>query len=145
MNLTLTRLWLTEQSSCGELHINDARFCYTLELPNKDGKPGSCIAQGTYSVIVTHSPKFGRDMPLILVTDRSDIRIHWGNKPEDTEGCILLGYEHSADFIGQSRDAFNEFFAKAEAEMRAGGCRLTVVGGYKAQVHPADLSMQGDV
>jgi hypothetical protein len=43
------------------------------------------------------------------------IRIHPGNTSKDTEGCILLGYTWTGgDFIGKSKDAFNDFFTKLQ-------------------------------
>src|SRR5882724_4436104 len=119
--------------------------CYTLELPNKDGKPGSCIPQGTYKVILNHSPKFSGDrtfdeltarmgllplMPEIVgIPGRSNIRIHWGNDPSNTEGCILLGETRSEDFIGESRAAFASFYAKLVLGITKGPVNIQIIGG----------------
>ena len=44
-----------------------------------------------YKVNVTHSPKFGKLMPVLLqVPGRTGIRIHRGTKPEHSKGCILI-------------------------------------------------------
>lgn len=46
-------------------------------------------------------------MPLLLnVPNFQGIRIHSGNIPEDTEGCILVGLIKKIDRIDQSRIAF---------------------------------------
>ena len=46
---------------------------------------------GTYPVLVTFSPRFQRNLPLIgNVPGRSGIRIHRGTKPEHSKGCILV-------------------------------------------------------
>ena len=146
MKLLLQRDNFSDKSTQGDLSIDGERFCWTLELPNKDGLPGSCIPQGTYKVITYASPKFGRLMPLLVdVPGRSNIEIHYGNTPEDTNGCILIGNTRSADFIGESRMAFDDFWAKVQGPMERGECTITVVGGAKAQpeqsvsLHAEDL------
>jgi Steigviridae/Suoliviridae L,D-carboxypeptidase/transpeptidase len=143
VQVTIKRIWFTDQSTQGELYIDDEFAFYTLELPNKDGKPGSCIPQGTYKIEIWPSKKFGREMPLITgIPGRSEIEIHWGNTPENTEGCVLLGLSQASNFIGDSRLAFDAFWDKTEAAIRAGDCTLTVQGG--AMVQPAELNLQGD-
>jgi hypothetical protein len=42
----------------------------------------------------------------------SGVRIHAGNSPEDTEGCILVGRTVETDWIGESRVAFNRLYFK---------------------------------
>ena len=50
------------------------------------------IPAGTYEVRNTYSPKFRKDLPLLIgVPGRDGIRIHTGNKPEHSLGCILVG------------------------------------------------------
>ena len=128
MKLTVQRLLLTPNSTCGNLFVDNELEAWTLELPKKDGLPGSCIQAGLYTVILNISPKFSGDskfmalchslncrnlMPEVLaVSNREDIRIHWGNWASDTEGCILVGKSHQTDAIGESRDAFAELYAK---------------------------------
>lgn len=128
MQLTLQRRWLTPISTCGELFIDGARFSFTLELPIKDGKPGSAIPAGTYKVTTYPSPHFSRLMPLLEVPGRETIEIHWGNRPVDTRGCILVGNLHSqgADWIGESRLAFDALWAQAQGPMERGECTITL-------------------
>ena len=127
MELSLVRKWFSPESTIGELSVDSSFRGFTLELPKVDGKPGSCIPTGRFQVIITFSPKFQRDMPLLLgIPDRSNIRIHWGNEEKDTEGCILVGHIRGEDFVGKSRLAFDEVYPMIEGPARAGDCWITV-------------------
>jgi len=83
----------------GVLLLNDNFFCYTLE--DRTRKPGdakipgeTAIPAGKYKVIVNKSARFGKYMPLLLdVPNFEGIRIHGGNKSEDSLGCILVGFK----------------------------------------------------
>ena len=71
---------------CGELFIDNRWFCSTLE------RTDVAIPAGFYPVTLTMSPLFGEVLPLIgNVVGRTGIRIHAGNYPRDTAGCILVG------------------------------------------------------
>ena len=60
-------------------------ICETLE--NADYLIPALI----YKIQVTHSPKFGKLLPILLqVPNRTGIRIHYGTKPEHSKGCILI-------------------------------------------------------
>lgn len=113
MKLKLVRDTFTQKSTIGRLFIDGAEFCHTLEdcvravkIPNE-----TAIPEGTYRVFINHSNRFDRNMPLVSdVPGFEGIRIHAGNTDKDTEGCILLGFTRSTDFIGESRKAFDLFF-----------------------------------
>ena len=128
MQLKLVRRWLTPISTVGELFVDDVRFCFTLELPIKDGLPGSAIPEGTFKVTTYPSPHFERLMPLLEgIPNRSEIEMHFGNSAEDSRGCILLGYTHDQpNWIGQSVKAFNDFWAQAQGPMERGECFITI-------------------
>jgi hypothetical protein len=118
MKLKLIRDTFTEKSTIGKLFVNDIYESNTLEdvvryTPKVYGK--TAIPEGNYQVIVDYSNKYQRDMPHVLnVPGFEGIRIHAGNKAEDTEGCILLGLSRKPDWIGQSRTAFESFFDKLD-------------------------------
>lgn len=127
MKLLLERKFYTEKSTQGQLSIDGTFEAYTLELPFSDGLPGGAIPEGAFAVMVTYSPKFKRDMPLIVgIPERSDIRIHIGNDASETEGCILIGRTELGNFVGESRLAFDAFWDKTNAFMRAGNCQIAV-------------------
>jgi len=123
MELLLKRNKSSSQSTIGELLINDKHECFTLEdivRPVKI-KNETAIPAGSYNVLITHSERFGRDMPLLEnVPGYEGVRIHWGNTAKDTEGCILVGTTKDTDFIGHSRDEFASLFDKLKTAIGKG-------------------------
>lgn len=94
MNLFLQRIAQTPEYTIGRLYIDEKFFCHTLEDPVREEKIAgkTAIPEGIYNVVVNHSPKFKRDLPLLLdVPYFEGIRIHRGNTAKDTSGCILVG------------------------------------------------------
>ena len=114
---TIGKLWIDDQDS----------GIYTLEdvVRERPGVPvdrwkvqdQTAIPRGLYSVLVDYSPHFKRPMPHITgVPGFSEIRIHFGNTDLQTCGCVLVGRTWSGgDFIGESRLAFADVFAKISA------------------------------
>lgn len=105
-NLFLDRIYCGPNYTIGRLILGEYYFCDTLEDVvrdfNKDGDltdPGevkiygeTAIPYGRYKIIVSYSPKFKRDLPLILdVKHFVGIRIHRGRYPSHTAGCVLVG------------------------------------------------------
>ena len=90
--------------------------CWTME--RKD----VAIPAGRYPVIITMSQRFGRPLPLIEhVPQRSGIRIHPGNTDADTEGCILVGQERTANALELSRAAMESLQSKIATVIANGG------------------------
>lgn len=117
MKMLLQRTAYSDKSTIGELFLDGEFFCYTLEdTVRKVKKAGeTAIPAGTYEVVINYSPRFKQKMPLLLGVPRFEgVRIHAGNKAEDTEGCILVGYVKAQDFIGQSRMAYEALFRKLD-------------------------------
>ncbi len=131
MNLILKRKWLDDISTIGELWAYDKFFCYTLEDKVRMAKiPGkTAIPFDSYPVTITFSPKFNKPMPLInCVPNFEGVRIHPGNTDADTEGCILVGDDRDADFIGQSRAAFNRLYVAIGTAIKCGeGVMLSII------------------
>jgi hypothetical protein len=111
----------------GKLYIDSVEYCYTLEdivRPNGEKVYGeTAIPAGVYRVVITHSNRFGCDMPLLLeVPNFTGVRIHPGNSDADTHGCILLGTHVGADgeSITESRAAYYRVFTKIRDAIDAG-------------------------
>lgn len=93
-NLTLKRTYPLDNYTIGELYIEGEYYCDTLEDTVREEKIAgkTAIPYGKYEVIVNRSPRFKRDLPLLLdVPNFEGIRIHRGNTDKDTSGCILVG------------------------------------------------------
>lgn len=89
----------------GKMYIDGTYFCDTLEDKVRDtNKNGTfdngetkiagetAIPYGRYKVVVNMSPRFKRELPLLLnVPHFEGIRIHRGNTDKDSSGCILVG------------------------------------------------------
>ncbi len=107
MHLELVRLQYLSDRTLGTLHfVGDNQWhCDTLELPatvNRETNVPNlcCIPAGTYELKVTWSPAFKRWLPLLMaVPGRSGIRIHAGNTPHDTKGCILVGWRYGSELL----------------------------------------------
>ena len=105
MKLKLKRTFFADKYTIGKLYIDDVYFCDTLEDTNRDlNKNGkfdgnetkvygsTCIPFGVYTMLLTLSAKFKRELPLLVGVPNFDgVRIHRGNVPADTLGCILVG------------------------------------------------------
>lgn len=106
MKILIVRSVFNKDCTIGEVFVNGAFFCYSLEpvdrglwadmpkryLEERKVTGKTAIPYGEYSVVWTYSYKFKRAMPLLVdVPCFTGIRIHSGNYPQDTQGCIILG------------------------------------------------------
>lgn len=115
MKLRLERFEHQTKATIGKLYVDDVFFCYTLEdvVRNVKVQNETAIPAGTYQVLITWSPRFQRQLPLIVEVQGFDgIRIHPGNRDTDTDGCILVGKSYSEDFITDSRVTFDALYQK---------------------------------
>lgn len=129
-------------ATIGVMYIDGVRECYTLEDQVREpssvlGYPYgpnaknewvaswkiqnvTAIPRGRYQVTITHSTHFGCDLPLLLnVPGYTAVRIHWGNKAADTDGCLLVGQTTEGNLIYKSKAAFEVLFPKIQAALAA--------------------------
>jgi hypothetical protein len=132
-NYTIGRLYVkleTPVSKCvdGEMVSEDKRYlCDTLEPKRRNLKKEKKVAgrtaipEGRYRVMITKSYRFQRWLPLLLdVPGFSGIRIHAGNYPADTQGCILPGYNRKKGMVVNSRAALQQLMFEITAAQERG-------------------------
>lgn len=118
MQLDLHRKWLKKGYSIGILSIDGKRFCESVEdedrglkqtdsletIKAKKVKGKTAIPVGTYEIKITYSPRFKKNLPLLLNVPGFDgIRIHSGNTADDTEGCLIYGKNTEVGKVTNSR------------------------------------------
>lgn len=128
MRLDLLRVVLTPRCTVGVLRVDGVHQCFVLEdtvrAPGVKVPGQTAIPEGQYRVEITHSPRFGVEMPLVLnVPGFSGIRIHAGNTKDDTEGCLLPGNHvlltgASEYQVTESRSAYVHLFALLDGARR---------------------------
>lgn len=111
MKIDVYRKSYGQNSTPGEMFIDNQRECFTLE-PSKDhpffeGHP--CIPCGEYEIILTMSPHLGYVTPEALdVPGRTEIRIHVANYPKELKGCTAVGEAQREDMVLNSKLAFSK-------------------------------------
>ena len=108
MKIEVRRVWYTDESTCGEMFVDNQPECSTLE-PRSDQSKGKpyCIPEGEYEVQLLFSVRFQRITPHILnVPGFQGIEIHPGNFPKDTHACILVGRPHKPNCVENSVATF---------------------------------------
>lgn len=108
MHIVLTRKFKRPLYTIGTLAVDGEYFCDTLEDPVRPAGqkvPGqTAVPAGVYEAVLTLSPRFKRVLPLLLdVPGFTGVRIHAGNTAEDTQGCILVGWNTEKGRITSSR------------------------------------------
>ena len=125
MNITVKRIFKGPKYTIGKLSIDGHYFCDTLEdtvRPAGVKIPGkTAIPAGKYQIEITESIRFNRLMPIIKdVPGFSGVRIHSGNTAEDTEGCILVGFNRVKGKVLDSRKTFQKLFKILIVAVRGG-------------------------
>lgn len=88
MLLTLKRTYKGPEYTIGKLYINKEYFCDTLEDAIRKEKiyAETAIPFGKYEVTITYSPRFKKNLPLLLnVPGFEGVRIHSGNNADYKE------------------------------------------------------------
>lgn len=126
----LHRIARRKNYTIGRLYAdNGQRLCDTLEPTWRDLLGGTghkvmgrtAIPEGTYRIVLTRSPRFKQWLPLLLrVPQFSGIRIHAGNTPADTQGCILVGENTVVGELRNSRAALKRVMGCCDEAIRYG-------------------------
>ena len=131
MELTLHRKWKLPNYTIGNLYVDGVWVCNTLEDTDRDLYQGmskdwieqkkvygeTAIPYGRYRITMkVQSPKFSKKkmyskcngyLPrLINVPCWEGCLIHIGNYPQDTLGCVLVGYNKIKGAVVNSTTAF---------------------------------------
>lgn len=129
MELKVKRIAKQPKYTIGKLYVDGKVFCDTLEdtdrgltqdmtvdeITNAKIAGETAIPTGTYNVVITYSPKFNKDLPLIEnVKGFEGIRIHTGNRADQTEGCILVGHNKIVGQVCNSVKVFKDLMAKMQ-------------------------------
>ena len=124
MELKLERKYRSNNYCIDKLYINGKYFSDALEDPDRGLtdtmsleeiqkikiKGNTCIPYGTYNITITYSPRFKRNLPLINnVKGFEGIRVHNGNTPQDSSGCVLLGFNKIKGQVIDSKVTVNKF------------------------------------
>lgn len=141
MNLRLIREPTNKGSTLGVLFRDGKFFGFTLEDAIRE-VPGQSVEQwkvkgetaipsGRYRIQVTPSPRFGRQLPLLLGVPGFDgIRIHPLNSNAESEGCIGIGFSRD--------DTTGKIFRSAQA------CAAlqSLMEAVQAQNHPIWIDIE---
>ena len=142
MEIQLTRSFFAaptgkaEGYTLGELWQDSTRIGYTvedqdrhLEIDPKGKVYGkTCIPRGRYKLELTFSHRFQKLLPLIVdVPGFEGIRIHGGNRAENSQGCIILGRERTNDGVKNCRPVMVRIISLlVHAEARDETCWITI-------------------
>ena len=135
MELKLERKYRNNNYCIDKLYINGKYFSDALEDPDRgltDNmsleeikkikiKGNTCIPYGTYNITITYSPRFKKNLPLLNNVKGFDgIRIHSGNTPQDTEGCLLPGFNKVKGQVIDSRVTTDKLIAQIQQALNKG-------------------------
>ena len=129
-NYTIGNFYIDDVKQCNSLEDQDRGLKQTTSLSdiNKIKVYGqTAIPTGKYQVAWTYSDHFKKTMPLLMnVPGYAGVRIHSGNTPEDTLGCILLGYNTEKGKITSSRDCIAKVYPIIEDACKKGKVYITI-------------------
>jgi hypothetical protein len=102
--------------------IKECYICEDVVRPKGVKVHGqTAIPEGRYEIIINMSPRFKRELPLLLnVPNFEGIRIHSGNHEGHTEGCLLPGKTRNASGVFSSVIATNNLILKIRTALQSG-------------------------
>jgi hypothetical protein len=124
MELTLYRYDFKPKYAQGLLFLNGEFFCDTIEDAVRDAKvPGeTAVPYGRFKIELRKvggmTRKYKKRFPdthkgmlwLRKVPNFKYVYIHIGNKPEDSEGCILVGDKFSPGIVMNSTSTYSKLY-----------------------------------
>lgn len=149
MRIRIDRAWRKEKYTISRVIINGERFgdgkkwCSVLEDTDRGLTQSmsveeikkikvygqTAIPRGIYEVQITYSPKFKRMLPILRdVKGFSCIRIHPGNSPSDSLGCLLPGVNDTVGRVSNSVYWFNLLFSRIQEADKAGDKVFVEIG-----------------
>lgn len=144
MTIRIDRKWKKAEYTISKVYINGSYLgCNALEdtdrgllqsmqiteLQRRKVKGKTAIPRGYYDIRVTYSPKYKRNMPLVVdVPAFSGVRLHSGNSAKDTEGCILFGKNDKVGWISDSRYWTDKIYRLIDAALKKGEKVTLIVG-----------------
>lgn len=135
MKINIKRIARRTNYTIGHLYIGGQYFCDTLEpadcglikdMPLREilrakAKGKVAIPIGCYRVFITKSVHLGGWLPLVYgVPGFKGIRIHAGNRPTDTSGCILVGWNRRVGELLNARPALHLLMQKITEALEKG-------------------------
>ena len=119
MELVLRRKFKGTKYTIGDLTVNGAFFCNTIEdvvrAPGVKVYGETAIPFGKYKVVMRYSPKYKKVLPLLLdVPMFEGIRIHSGNTQLDSLGCIIVGENKVKGKVINSRKTMDKLLKMFE-------------------------------
>lgn len=144
MEIRIDRAWKKDGYTISRLFIDGERICEALEdtdrglrqdMPIEEIRKRkvygrTAIPMGRYRVIMSLSPKFGKVLPEVLdVPGFVGIRIHSGNVPGDTAGCVLPGRNTEKGKVLQSTKYTGIVIDRINEAIRNGNDVWLKVGG----------------
>ena len=133
MLITVQRRPSKGGATVSEVFLDGSHECYGLEdevradpnasTPENEAKVAgkTAIPAGKYRVVMTRSPRFNKVLPLLLdVPGFTGVRIHAGNRAENTDGCLLVGEEAQETTISRSKEALFELMAAIDSAIETG-------------------------
>ena len=159
IKLLVERTYKCDTYTIGHMYVNGKYLCDTIEDTDRGlnndmrdyeitkakvyGK--TAIPTGEYTVVMTYqSPRFSKKeyykklcngyLPrLVNVRGFSGVLIHVGNNPDDTLGCILVGYNKVKGMVIDSKKAFEKLMKEymLPAKEKGEAIKLTIRRKYK--------------
>jgi len=107
MHIQVIRDIKTDNSVTSIVTYHNSALYYGLEPPNP-------IPAGIYEAWLRWSAhNHGWVIAVMNVPGHTDIEVHIGNTPKDTKDCLVVGMERHADYVTDSRLAFQTILGDA--------------------------------